>query len=444
MFGARHSRSSMPNTPMPAGFEEIQREELSRLFARVTHVRLFIVPVVIGLLGWLWVHGNAVAARGSRHPRRDRRGAVPSRGHSASPFRTRYVGIRRQFRLRGGRQATAALATGGLESPSFFAMFPIAVVGAAIVRPPVLLLVVAVQLAEIWGMAWVHTTARLPHINPTLFGGDALAGWNFTHILWSAIFASLGLGVVTFLGRGIRYSFDGMLRSGLEAREEILSSHAERARELAALSGEIAHELKNPLASIKGLSALIAQDASPGKPAERLQVLRREVDRMQIILDEFLNFSRPLVPLAIEAVDLRALVLRVVDMHEGMAHERGVRLSVKLDVLAWRCDPRKIEQALINLAQNAIEASPAGAAVEIDVQDGPRLQLCVLDRGPGVDAGLGDKVFEPGVTAKARGSGLGLTIVRALVRQHGGDLTLASREGGGCAAALRLPKEAQA
>jgi signal transduction histidine kinase len=338
-------------------------------------------------------------------------------------------------------QAAASFATGGMESPFLFAMFPIAMVGATIIEPPLLFFLVGLQAAEVWAMAWVQHSGILPHFNPIVFGGDMIQGWNRAHTLWAATFATAGLGVVTFLGRGIRYSFDGMLRRGLEAREEALCTHRERAQELAALSGEIAHELKNPLASIKGLSALLARDALPGKPTERLQVLRREVDRMQGILDEFLNFSRPLVPLAVEKIDVHALVLEVADMHEGMAHERNVRLLVKADSEFMHCDPRKIKQALINLVQNALEASPAGQAVEIEALEGPEIGLRVLDRGPGVAANLHDKIFEPGVTTKAHGSGLGLTIARALVRQHGGELTLSSRDGGGAVAFLRLPKE---
>jgi signal transduction histidine kinase len=90
--------------------------------------------------------------------------------------------------------------------------------------------------------------------------------------------------------------------------------------------------------------------------------------------------------------------------------------------------------------QNALEASPSGAMVEIEAShDGEGVQVRVLDRGPGVAAELAARVFEPGVTSKAQGSGLGLTIARALARQHGGNLELVGREGGGCQAVLRLP-----
>jgi two-component system sensor histidine kinase HydH len=435
-------RLTMRKPPPPPGYDEIQHEELSRLFGQATRLRLLGLPIALGLVIWLaispvtpWRRGLLICLGVL---------AMVVMVHEVLRFRRRGLGRRAfivNFAFAVVGQGSAAFATGGLESPVLFAMFPIATAGAMLVEPPVLFLLVGTQVLAVWAMAWIKLAAFLPHFNPALFGGDAFPGWSEAHVLWVASFATLALGLATFVGRGLRTAFDSVLRRGLEARHEVLRAHAEQARELAALSGEIAHELKNPLASIKGLAALLAEDALPGKPSERLAVLRREVDRMQTILEEFLNFSRPLVPLAVETADLQALVEEVAEMHEGTARERNLRVVVKGDAPAVRCDPRKIKQAVINLVQNAIEASPAATSVEVQVEGGAAVRARVLDRGPGITAGLSDKVFEPGVTTKARGSGLGLTIARALVRQHGGEVTLAPREGGGTVATMTLPVE---
>jgi len=165
------------------------------------------------------------------------------------------------------------------------------------------------------------------------------------------------------------------------------------------------------------------------------------VDRMQSVLDEFLNFSRPLVPLALGDSDVGALCRDVAALHEGMARERAVEISVRADPLPVRCDPRKAKQVLINLVQNALDASPPGTAVEIEAERtaGGGARVRVLDRGRGVAPGLEREVFSPGVTSKPGGSGLGLTIARALARQHGGDVSLAPRPGGGTAAEVLFP-----
>jgi signal transduction histidine kinase len=170
-------------------------------------------------------------------------------------------------------------------------------------------------------------------------------------------------------------------------------------------------------------------------------VLRREVDRMQAILDEFLNFSRPLVPLAVGRCDVGELAREVGALHEGICHERGVALEVREASVPVPCDPRKVKQILVNLVQNALEASPPGAAVELEaaatLDGGARVR--VLDRGRGLDPAMGDSVFTPGYTTKPRGSGIGLTIARSLARQHGGDLLVSPRPGGGTVAELSLP-----
>jgi signal transduction histidine kinase len=111
-----------------------------------------------------------------------------------------------------------------------------------------------------------------------------------------------------------------------------------------------------------------------------------------------------------------------------------------------KCDPRKVKQIVINLVQNAMDASSPGSPVTIEVLAATAggASIRVIDRGKGIDPGLGASAFEPGVTSKPAGSGLGLTIARALARQHGGDVVLSQRNGGGTVAELVLPAEGKA
>jgi len=107
--------------------------------------------------------------------------------------------------------------------------------------------------------------------------------------------------------------------------------------------------------------------------------------------------------------------------------------------VAVRCDPRKVKQILLNLVQNAIDASPLGGTVELSAtRDRDRVVISVRDQGPGVPSEQMRRIFEPGVTTKANGSGLGLTIVRQLVEQHCGSIALDNRDGGGLEARVDL------
>ncbi len=426
----------------PPGQHEIEREEMSRLFGHVVGARVFAAPLVAIAAGSLAVV----------EPSAWRRAVLGTAAVLVPAF---FLLEWLRFRRRGLTeravstniaaacigQAIVTFASGGLGSPFVYLMVTFGILAGTLIQPPASFAVVAFQIAIIWTSAAAGATGAIPDFNLHVFGGGPRVGGPPWYLYAHAFFITMVLVLSGGLGRTMRRTFETVTRRALAAQQESLRSHAERAEELTALSGEIAHELKNPLASVKGLGSLLAQHLPDGKGAERLGVLRREVDRMQSVLDEFLNFSRPLVPLALGESDVGALCRDVAALHEGMARERAVPLEVRAGVVPARCDPRKVKQLLINLVQNALDASPRGTSVEIEAL--PRSEggavVRVLDRGRGLDPALGEAVFSPGVTTKAAGSGLGLTIARALARQHGGDLTLGPRPGGGTAAELVLP-----
>jgi two-component system sensor histidine kinase HydH len=331
------------------------------------------------------------------------------------------------------------LSTGGILSPALPLLIVYCLFIGSIMpkqaTPPFVLGV----LLLVWGFAWLATHRLLSGYIPDVFGGDALLTTSKALVYTQAAAFSLFVMWSVFGANRFQVVFLSAVQKALDARDEALQSHTEHAATLTALSGEIAHELKNPLASVKGLATLIGRDLE-GKPAERLAVLQREVGRMEEILEGFLNFSRPLLPLHQEEQPLRHLCDSVVALHEGLAREREVTLTIVEEqaVHAW-CDTRKVKQVLINLVQNALDASLAGSTVELVLLGGREARVEVRDRGTGLSESVRARLFEPGVTTKARGSGLGLALARGLVRQHGGELTLMDREGGGCVAALTLP-----
>jgi signal transduction histidine kinase len=428
----------------PPGQHEIEREELSRLFGRMVGARLVAVPVFVAAAAWLvsaepvlWrriVLGAGavlVPAFVLLEWLRFRRGGFTAR---AVPLNLAVASV---------AQSVITFASGGLGSPFLYLALPLGILAGVFIRGAGSAAVVALQVATVWASAGIGATGVVPEFNLALFGGGPRVGGPPAYLYAHAVVISLVLVLAGAVGRAVRGTLGSIIRRGLAAQQESLRAHAERAEELTALSAEIAHELKNPLASVKGLAGLLAHQVADGKGAERLAVLRGEVDRMQSVLDDFLNFSRPLVPLALGETDVAALCREVAALHEGMARDRAVQIAVRGDDVRVRCDPRKVKQVLINLVQNALDASPAGARVDVEAEaDGRCARVRVLDRGRGLDPGLAEAVFSPGVTTKPSGSGLGLTIARALARQHGGDLALAPRPGGGTRAELSLPAPA--
>jgi signal transduction histidine kinase len=163
---------------------------------------------------------------------------------------------------------------------------------------------------------------------------------------------------------------------------------------------------------------------------------------MQGILDELLTHSRPLVPLAPEEVDLARVVDDVLALHEAVAAQRDVRLErVGPAPVPLRCDPRKVRQVLLNLLQNALEASAPRSTIRIAVGVGEdAVRIDVDDEGSGLGAVELARAFDVGFTTKTTGSGLGLALARGLVRQHGGELTLSRREPRGCRASFTLSR----
>ncbi|HEX5661594.1 MAG TPA: HAMP domain-containing sensor histidine kinase [Polyangiales bacterium] len=325
--------------------------------------------------------------------------------------------------------------SGGVFSPMLLLLIPMSVLTGLFGERRTLLALLGLAVPWLFTMAWIHSQGSLM---PVLFGGPqpiehSIAPWI------AATMLSMLMNMTGRAGLALQRVLEGLFHEATAERDRSLALHAEQGRTLSVLMSEIAHELKNPLASIKGLGALVAKDLE-GRTAERMTVLRGEVDRMQTILEEFLTLSRPLVPLVIAETDLRELCREVLRLHEGSANERGVKLELLGERTPLRCDPRKVRQVLINLVQNALHASPRGGSVTLRVEAGAETRVLVIDQGPGLPPEMLDRVFEAGVTDKEQGSGIGLVVARSLARQHGGDVDLRGGERGGLIAQLALPR----
>lgn len=228
-------------------------------------------------------------------------------------------------------------------------------------------------------------------------------------------------------------------------REERLSDAEAQLRRLQSVGAKVAHELKNPLASIKGLCQLVARTPESQRTQERLTVVASEISRMETILNEYLSFSRPLEDIRPETIDLKTLSRDVLDVLDGRAVGAGVALSLDGAAPPVQGDPRRLKEALINLVSNAIEATPSGGTVALRVAKSPAgVQLDVQDSGRGIAPEDLERLGTSFFTTRPNGTGLGVVLAQGVIAQHGGSLVYASVVGRGTTATITLPTQAVA
>jgi signal transduction histidine kinase len=224
---------------------------------------------------------------------------------------------------------------------------------------------------------------------------------------------------------------------------------SERLAAAGALAAGLAHEVRNPLNAIGLAAQRLARVAGAGEEGRVLAGrIRAEVGRLETTLKDLLDLGRPAGGER-ELHDLADLARDVVALLELEAAERRVRLVARLEPVAARVDREALRRALVNLVRNALEASPAGAQVEVAVgtlksaRTSGRLwaRLAVRDSGSGIDPEFAERAFDAFVTTKAGGSGLGLALVRRVAEEHGGRASLRNHPEGGVEALLELPLE---
>jgi len=229
-------------------------------------------------------------------------------------------------------------------------------------------------------------------------------------------------------------------------REELCTVGEDRTRELEGAAAHLAHEMKNPLASIKCLSTHLARGCSlDSKTVQRLEVVSAEADRLESIVDGFLSLSRGLGDLRVERLRPHDLALGLKLLLDVRAREAGVSLEVMgSPEVEADLDGKKINRALFCLLMNAVQASRAGQTVTVDVtRSGPaRIQIRVIDQGEGMSRETVERLARPPFSTRPDGAGLGVAVARTLIEQHGGRLRYQSAPGQGTVAIVDLPAQA--
>ncbi len=250
------------------------------------------------------------------------------------------------------------------------------------------------------------------------------------------------------------FARDGSVEAAVAVLRDVsrirqLESEVRRGETLAAagrMAVGLAHEVRNPLGAIRGAVQLLARELPPGSPlVEYTDVLTREVDRVNRIIEMLLDLARP-VQLRLVPLNLHQLLERVALLSEEMARERGVTILRRYDpslppILG---DEDRILQVFHNLVRNAIEAMKDGGHLtlvtrmslhplfgKMDVGAGQRamIEALVVDEGAGIPAEARARIFDPFFTTKDRGLGLGLALCHRIVEEHHGAIQVESREG---------------
>lgn len=208
------------------------------------------------------------------------------------------------------------------------------------------------------------------------------------------------------------------------------------------IAAGVAHEIKNPLASIKGAVEILSDDStSSAEKAEFREIFVREIRRIDNTIADFLNFARP--------KETRLVRLNLSDVLRNCIRQmetqtRRHRISIEGDIpdnIFVLGDAEKIHQLTLNLMMNAFQASSPGTTISIvlRVMGAKMVRMILIDSGSGIDEDDLDKVFEPFYTTKTAGTGLGLAIVKSITENHHGTIEIRSRPGLGTTVNITLP-----
>ena len=259
--------------------------------------------------------------------------------------------------------------------------------------------------------------------------------------------------MIGFLGlfamRGIGRAYERKLEAQVQERTLALKvAHDDvlektRLATIGQTASVLAHEMRNPLASIKlALSGMSGQENLSDRTQRRVELVTGEVDRLDALLSQTLDYVRPVI-LSTRPVLLDDLISKVEEQQQPLFTEHGITLRRQLcaECAAIRLDEDKMHQVLLNLLKNAVEASPEGGEIGLRLlsDNVNHAVIEITNGGEPIDAETADRAFDPFFTTKPRGSGLGLGLVKRIIEEHGGKVTIDGNPSGGTRVRVYLP-----
>jgi signal transduction histidine kinase len=291
---------------------------------------------------------------------------------------------------------------------------------------------------NLWGVCVVAPVAEVyGNVSQVLHQELFLVGLFFLVVLGGA---GAFIGLAFFWNKSLTRQVELKTEELMESQERLL--HSERFAAVGEAAAYVSHEIKNPLMVIGGLANQVERRL-PDDPAaqEKLRIIQNEVKRLESFLGELRDFLRPAQPSRKET-DLNRVIREVKALMEEAIQEKGIRLEDRLDLNLplVQADSNQIEQVLLNLVKNALEATEDQGVIRVSsgVGDG-EVWFAVQDTGKGMSEDVQAKIFHPFYTTKHKGTGLGLAVINKIVTDHHGTITVDTVAGSGSTFTVRLP-----
>jgi signal transduction histidine kinase len=293
-------------------------------------------------------------------------------------------------------------------------------------------------LCALFHLGWVHKPPDQDAVHYAVQTAE---------IIYPLLVNTLGVIVVAllagYLAERLRLTGGALQAANLRAHE------AERLAVLGRIAAALAHEIRNPLGSIRGSIEMLRESASLTSEDRRLcDIVEREARRLNDLVGDMLDLSKPRPP-TVQTTDVAALARDVVALAANAARGSDVAVHYegpRHEAALARCDGAQIRQVLWNLVRNAIQASGAGSTVIVRVESDDRdISLAVDDQGPGIPEGTRARIFEDFFTTRTHGAGIGLAVVRRIVEDHapmGARLNVERARGGGASFRVTLSRDA--